>query len=129
MLLNDYQNFTDTTAMYNENVYTYVPHYFADGEQAPDLKGVMLPWLYPALALGEEAGEVLGKLAKFIRKGDSDVEGLRELVKKELGDVLYQTAQLARQFDLTLEEIATENKAKLEDRMARNVIIGEGDAR
>lgn len=129
MRLNEYQDFTDTTAMYNEGIYAYVPHYFSDGSQADDLKGLQIPWLYPALALGEEAGEVLGKIAKFIRKSDSDVDALREMVKKELGDVLYQTAQLARQFELTLEEIAVDNKAKLEDRMARNVVIGEGDER
>lgn len=129
MQLNEYQDFTDTTAMYNTNIYAYVPHAFADGSVADDLKGVQMSWLYPALALGEEAGEVLGKIAKYVRKGDSDEDGLREVVNKELGDVLYQVAQLARQFGLTLEEIAQSNKKKLEDRQDRGVLIGEGDER
>lgn len=127
---NQYQDFTDTTAQYNEEVYAYVPSRTAEGELIEyDLQGLRMSWMYPAMALAEEAGEVAGKIAKFIRKRDDDVDTLRENVKKELGDVLYQLAQTARQFNLSLEEIALDNKAKLEDRAERGVIIGEGDDR
>lgn len=126
----EYQAFTDTTAQYNEGVYAYVPARTAEGDIIEyELKGLQMPWIYPVIALGEEAGEVLGKVAKFIRKSSDDEDGLRELVKKELGDVLYQVAQTARQFHLGLEEIALDNKAKLEGRVERGTIIGEGDER
>lgn len=130
MTLNSYQDFTDTTAVYPVDAYIYLPVIGLDGEEVPhELEGHQIPWLYPALALGEEAGEVLGKIAKFVRKKGRDTDQLRELVKKELGDVLYQVSQLARQFDITLEELAQDNKAHLEDRKDRGVIIGEGDER
>lgn len=82
--------------------------------------------LYPVLGLAEEAGEVVGKVAKAIRKG---VEVDREALKKELGDVLWQLAAVATTFDFDLEEIALANIEKLDDRNARNVLVGEGDNR
>jgi NTP pyrophosphatase (non-canonical NTP hydrolase) len=82
--------------------------------------------LYPVLGLAEEAGEVVGKVGKAIRKGvPVDLEAL----KKELGDVLWQLAAVATTYDLDLEEIATENLEKLRDRLNRNVLVGEGDNR
>ena len=65
---------------------------------------------YPLIALGEEVGEVMGKIAKFGRKNNMSVEQvinaianpqtsavheLREQVGKELGDVLWQWAVLS----------------------------------
>ena len=88
-----------------------------------------LHYLYPVLALAEEAGEVAGKVAKYIRKSDTDYHTLREAVGKELGDVLYQLSEAARQFGYTLDEIAEGNVAKLTDRQARGVLVGEGDNR
>lgn len=103
--------------------------------------------LYAAMALNEEAGEVAGKVAKFIRKGsgwdellaygaaddDAFIEDYPDelvlAVSKELGDVLYQAARVADEFGLNLSDVATENIDRLADRMARNVIIGEGDNR
>lgn len=82
--------------------------------------------MYPVLALAEEAGEVVGKVAKAVRKG---VEVDREAVAKELGDVLWNLAAVATTYDLNLEEIAFGNLEKLYDRVNRNVIVGEGDDR
>lgn len=96
---------------------------------------------YPPLGLAEETGEVCGKIAKFIRKHDgrepinamkSDEEDYRKLVddlKKELGDVLWMVSVIAMDFGLSMGDIASGNIAKLEDRLARGVIIGEGDNR
>lgn len=82
--------------------------------------------LYPVLGLAEEAGEVVGKVAKAIRKDVSvDVEAL----KKELGDVLWQLAAVATTFDIDLFDIAIDNIEKLQDREQRGVIVGEGDTR
>lgn len=82
--------------------------------------------VYPALGLCEEAGEVAGKLAKAIR-GSTEVD--KPAVKKELGDVLWQLANLAFDLGLSLEEIATENIEKLRSRQARGVLNGSGDDR
>ena len=82
--------------------------------------------IYPWLALGEEAGEVLGKLAKS-KRGDNPLN--REDVGKELGDLLWQLQECAGQLNYTLDEIATMNLDKLYDRQDRGVIQGDGDNR
>ena len=125
--LDEYQRRTQDTAVY------------------PD-QGTFSGATYAAMALNEEAGEVAGKVAKFIRKSsgwdalltyghDSDPynepypEELLLAVSKELGDVLYQAARVAEEFGLNLSDIATENIERLADRKKRDVIIGEGDNR
>lgn len=92
--------------------------------------------LYPFLALAEEAGEVCGKVAKYIRKNyglvfenTEEQQALRAAVSKELGDVLWQVQACATEFGLSLSDIARDNLAKLADRSNRNVIVGEGDDR
>lgn len=47
----------------------------------------------------------------------------------EVGDILWQTAGLAKVMGVTLEEVAEENLAKLASRKQRNVIAGDGDER
>lgn len=89
--------------------------------------------IYPFLGLAEEAGEACGKVAKWIRKnGDAGVyrdQTLRGQIEKELGDVLWMTAACAAMFNLDLGKVAKSNIAKLADRKARGVIVGEGDNR
>lgn len=114
--------------------------------------------VYPELGLAEEAGEVCGKVAKFVRKWGRHPHAhaqptytLRELrerlermreykttdvdikfivdVSAEIGDTLWMLAEIATQYGLHLDDIAGENIAKLEDRRARGVIDGNGDNR
>jgi NTP pyrophosphatase (non-canonical NTP hydrolase) len=82
--------------------------------------------LYPVLALAEETGEAIGKIAKAIRK---DVEVDTEALKKELGDVLWNLSAFAYGYGISLGDIALTNLEKLQDRKERNVLIGEGDDR
>jgi NTP pyrophosphatase (non-canonical NTP hydrolase) len=87
-------------------------------------------FVYPALGLVNEAGEVAGKIKKIFR----DEEGIvtpekREDIKKELGDVMWYLAQIATEFDLSLKDIATHNLQKLQSRKARGTIGGSGDNR
>lgn len=82
--------------------------------------------LYPFLGLAEEAGEVIGKLAKAMRK---NVDADHEDIKKELGDVLWMLSECCTVMDFDLEEVAMSNLEKLADRNERGVIIGEGDNR
>jgi NTP pyrophosphatase (non-canonical NTP hydrolase) len=85
-------------------------------------------FLYPALGLADEAGEVLGKIKKYYRDGTPFHE-LREQIRKELGDVQWYVAMLARELGFTLSEIMGANVGKLADRMERGVLQGSGDNR
>ena len=88
------------------------------------------PMIYPALGLVNEAGEVAGKIKKIFRnKGGEISEETREALKAELGDVLWYVAQVATELDLSLDEVAEYNIAKLYDRLERGKIKGEGDNR
>ena len=86
--------------------------------------------VYPTLGLANEAGEVAGKIKKIFRDkagvfGDAE----RDALKGELGDVLWYLAQVATELDLTLDEIATANIAKLRSRQERGKLGGDGDNR
>lgn len=87
-------------------------------------------FVYPTLGLAGEAGEVAEKVKKIIRDAEGVVdESAREDLKKELGDVLWYVAQVATEFGLNLDEIASANIAKLQSRMQRGKISGSGDDR
>ncbi len=88
------------------------------------------PVIYPTLGLTNEAGEVAGKIKKIFRDkqgviGEADLAAL----KSELGDVLWYLAQVCTELDLSLDEVAGHNIAKLYDRLERGKIGGEGDNR
>jgi len=96
--------------------------------------------LYPALGLCSEAGEVADKIKKHFRDGEVDTvsceDALMELplnlridLAKELGDVLFYVTALATDIGYDLEEIASINIGKLQDRKDRNVLTGSGDYR
>lgn len=98
---------------------------------------------YPLMALSEEVGEVMGKIAKYGRKNGMSAEQvilgiaqanpemleLRKQIEKEMGDVLWQWAVLASVLDMRPSVIAHENLMKLQDRQQRSVLNGEGDNR
>ena len=86
--------------------------------------------IYPTLGLCGEAGEVADKVKKVLRdRGGVFDQASLAAIQLELGDVLWYLAQLATEFDLSLETIARQNLTKLADRAARNVISGSGDDR
>lgn len=86
--------------------------------------------LYPALGLGNEAGEVLGKIKKVLRDDEGVfTPGTAKIIGDEIGDVLWYMAALCRDLDISLEDIAENNLEKLRDRQKRNVIGGSGDYR
>ena len=102
-----------------------------------------------------EVGELLGKLAKYVRKGkivvvnndlyvidpktqkpqpwveSQELLGEDELKKLrgELGDCAWFLAVLCQYLGWSLESICQENLDKLASRQERNVIIGDGDIR
>lgn len=83
---------------------------------------------YALLNLVAEAGEVAGKAAKYRRDGGS-VEEYKQSIKKELGDVMWQAAAVAKDHGFTLSEICTHNLDKLASRQQRGVLQGTGDER
>ena len=77
------------------------------------------------LGLGEEAGEVLGKIKKLIR----DKNFSKSDIIKELGDCLFYITAIANYLGDDLQAVADTNMAKLKDRKKRDVIQGSGDNR
>lgn len=117
--LDDYQYSAIRTAVY-------------PGAQGP------IGLLYTALGLGNEAGEVLGKVKKLVRDDNSDIllthnmkvsEEKKAAIAGELGDVLWYAAMVATELGLSLNDIAYENIQKLADRKERGVLTGDGDNR
>jgi len=86
--------------------------------------------IYPTLGLVNEAGEVAGKIKKVFRDKNGEINAeTREALKAELGDVLWYLAQTCTELELSLDEVAEFNIAKLLDRQARGKIQGDGDNR
>lgn len=109
MNFSDYQQNASTTALYpnaGNNLY------------------------YPALGLGGETGEVLNKIKKVMRDhGGTITDEYREILRSELGDVLWYVAALARELNLDLDDIAQANLKKLFSRKERGGLGGDGDSR
>jgi NTP pyrophosphatase (non-canonical NTP hydrolase) len=87
-------------------------------------------FVYPALGLAGESGEVAEKIKKVIRDKNSEIdEETRLALKKELGDVFWYIAALCDEAGLDMEDVAESNIKKLLDRQQRNVLHGSGDNR
>lgn len=107
---------------------------------------------YMLLNLVGEVGEFASKVAKAVRKEQLKIgwweEGeeanennliptvsffvwdeIKEELKKEAGDILWQVAGLCHVMGWTLEDVGQGNLDKLASRKARGVIDGEGDNR
>ena len=86
---------------------------------------------YPSLKLCSEAGEVSGKVAKFLYHGvgGKEIADIRDPLIKELGDVLWYLAACCYELDTTLDEVAQVNIDKLSGRLERGTIAGNGDER
>ena len=82
------------------------------------------------LGLVGEAGETADKVKKIIR----DKKGLatdedKDAIKKEMGDVLWYLANIAKYLGFSLSDVAETNINKLESRYQRNKLHGAGDER
>lgn len=84
--------------------------------------------IYCVLGLGNEAGEMQGKMKKYFR-GDYDLKACREMMIDELGDVQWYLSELARNLGITLEDLMIRNLDKLADRKMRGPLKGSGDTR
>jgi NTP pyrophosphatase (non-canonical NTP hydrolase) len=87
-------------------------------------------FVYPALGLAGESGEVLEKIKKIFRnEGGMITDECRLSIKKELGDVLWYLAMLSHEFGFSFEEVAQLNLEKLTSRLERGVVNSDGDDR
>jgi NTP pyrophosphatase (non-canonical NTP hydrolase) len=108
MQANDYQKKTMETAIYPDAGF-----------------GSDIEIFYLSLGLTSEAGEIAGKVKKYIRDGKLDVGA----VAYELGDVAWYLARLADAIGYELEDILQINYSKLTKRKEDGVIQGSGDYR
>jgi NTP pyrophosphatase (non-canonical NTP hydrolase) len=102
-MLKKYQEFTRTTAIY---------------PQSRSLE-------YLALGLTSEAGEVAGKVKKYIRDGTID----NTAVLAEVSDVFWYLSEICNFYNVTIDEVLQLNMDKLTSRKERGVIGGSGDTR
>tara|TARA_B100000287_G_scaffold315933_1_gene299525 strand:- start:16008 stop:16328 length:321 start_codon:yes stop_codon:yes gene_type:complete len=106
MELNEYQNEALKTAIYPKDE----------------------KFIYTVLGLVGESGEVAEKVKKMMRDNTPQEECYRDIAL-ELGDVLWYVANLSQEIGMSLEEVATLNLIKVNDRVSRNTISGSGDNR
>ena len=93
-----------------------------------DLKDV--GFVEKVLGLVGEAGETADKIKKILRdKGGKIKEEEKKEIGKELGDVLWYLAGIARYLGMDLSEVAEGNIEKLTDRKKRGKLSGSGDSR
>jgi NTP pyrophosphatase (non-canonical NTP hydrolase) len=87
-------------------------------------------FIYPALGLVGEAGEIAEKIKKVIRDDNYVItEEKRAEITKELGDVLWYIANLSKELGISMEDVASANLAKLKSRQERDMLHGSGDNR
>lgn len=104
--------------------------YQTDSRKTAGYPPIGHPIIYPVLGLSGEAGEISEKIKKIFRdkKGEITAED-KEMLKLELGDVLWYLTQIASELEVELEDVAQKNIEKLYSRMERGKLGGSGDKR
>lgn len=115
MNFNEYQDWAKTTDVFTQ----------------PKINHVDDPsFITKVLGLSGEAGEVSEKFKKILRDKNGIInEDDKAEIVKELGDVLWYVAIIARYMDVPLEKVVEQNVAKLSARLANNKLHGSGDNR
>jgi len=109
MTFNDYQTETNKTAIYPDRGHNFV---------------------YPVLGMMGESGEVAEKIKKVWRDKNNVISDTDKLeIKKEMGDVLWYLSQLATELQIDFDDVANTNVLKIQSRLERNKLNGDGDNR
>lgn len=82
-------------------------------------KGEIGGLIYTVLGMVGEAGELANKLKKHIRNG-TPVN--KDVLRDELGDVLWYVSAVSAELDARLEDVANENIDKLLQRKAEGTL-------
>jgi NTP pyrophosphatase (non-canonical NTP hydrolase) len=89
--------------------------------------------MYLTLGLCGESGEVAEKIKKYVRENgplqNTYPTHYKEALIRELGDVLWYLANLAKVLNVPLNDVARKNIEKIQKRLENNTIKGEGDDR
>lgn len=94
------------------------------------LQGSQSAICYTALGLAGEAGEVANQIKKVLRDDGGWVSDKRRAaLAGELGDVAWYFVMLCRELGIDPSQVLAENVGKLEARLARGTIHGDGDHR
>jgi NTP pyrophosphatase (non-canonical NTP hydrolase) len=85
---------------------------------------------YVTLGLCSESGEIAGKIKKLHRDANGIITPeFTKSVSKELGDTIWYIASLCSELGLDMSTVAMENMEKLNSRLLRGVLGGNGDNR
>ena len=87
-------------------------------------------FIYPALGIAGEGGEVCDKIKKILRdeKGKMSNDS-KKFIKKELGDVLFYLVAEANELGLDFQDVVDSNIEKIIGRRKRRTLRGSGDER
>ena len=83
--------------------------------------------MYLSLGAAGEVGEIANKVKKLYR--DCDSAEARTKIQNEIGDVFWYLCRLTDALGAEPGQILMDNYNKLEDRLKRDVIHGNGDSR
>lgn len=133
---NEYQELTKQTEIYSKAASNFTLGIFtskdADSTKINNAK-FLVSMMYCAGKLNGEAGEVAELVFKALRDGtDANFtidDNRRELLLKELGDILWYVARMADMLDEDLENVMIDNIDKLKDRKTRGTLTGSGNER
>ena len=85
---------------------------------------------YCGLGLTGKSGETAEKIKKVLRDDNGKIsEETKERIARELGDVMWYAASLAKELGYKLSDIARINLEKIADRRSRGALHGSGDDR
>lgn len=133
---NEYQELTKKTEIYSKASESFVLGIFTAkdvGSRSIKNAEFLCSLMYCAGKLNGEAGEVAELVFKALRDGSNGSfiidDERRDLILKELGDILWYVARLADLLEEDLENIMIDNIDKLMSRKDRGVLSGSGDNR
>tara|TARA_R100000656_G_scaffold123554_1_gene100271 strand:- start:1832 stop:2209 length:378 start_codon:yes stop_codon:yes gene_type:complete len=84
---------------------------------------------YLMIGLANEVGEVLGKFKKHLRGDMMVVQDFNKAMESELGDVLWYYTRILDVLGITFYDVMINNIDKLNQRMVKDTIKGDGDDR
>lgn len=127
---NEYQDYVNQVASGYELSDLFI-------KSGPGLSQISEELVYNSLGLAGEAGEAVEKIKKLIRDNSMSElwttimsnEDKRHDLALELGDILYYLSRIANLTGYKLNEIAKLHVQKLQGRIERGTVKGEGDHR